>query len=105
MTDPNELVERHGIEDGLNRHFGETGLLDWCALGEEARRVLAMVGYEYEEDSPIDALVYAVAAQAFRGGAVSLARSLGLSITDDEAEEKATDYADGSVEPQAPPCS
>lgn len=88
--------------DDLHRHFGEYGRWDWCEISDEARRVwnLMFPDNEVHENSPIDGVLGAVAAQASHGAFAAVAAALGVNT---DALELAVSYwYEGQDEPPKP---
>jgi hypothetical protein len=72
-----ELV---ALDDALHTYFKKTNTRNWCDVHDEARRVAAHI-FEpdvFEEDSPIDDLLSATAAQAADGVWQTFAEAFGL---------------------------
>ena len=68
----------HDIGDALFRYLEKTGLREWTEIAEEGRTLYeAMFDTEVEEFSPIDDVIFAVAAQASDGMCASMAAMLG----------------------------
>jgi len=63
----------------MHRYFEATQLRHWCEVANEAQHVYElMFGMELEEDSPLDALISGVAAQAADGVWHAVAEAFGL---------------------------
>lgn len=74
-----ENEERY-VSDDLHIHFTEFGRWDWPEIADEARRIYNfMLNEDVEEDSLIDGLFAAVAAQAAQGVFEAVAAAIGVN--------------------------
>jgi len=65
----------------LHEHFEDFGKWSWCEIAEEGRGVWnEMFNEDVQEDSPIDGIISAVAAQAGEAAFVAVATMLGVDV-------------------------
>jgi len=77
--------EYSNYPDLLHEHFEKTNLWDWCDVAKEGRSVFnQMFQDDVEEDSPIDCVFAAIAAQVAHGAFAAIARMLGTTPGDIE---------------------
>jgi len=79
-----ENDDRGDTPDDLHCHFNDFGRWDWCEIATEARRVWNMMfsgkllDEDVQDDSPMDGVWGAAAAQASHGAFAAVAAALGV---------------------------